>query len=49
MSTTFPQINPDNLGFGINEMADHYSMKQNNQTNPLETETGLTSIPDRYV
>lgn len=76
MNTNIPQINQGNMVFGLNEMADHYSMKQNkynennsdktiialagmntpiilmkenngsrlNQTNPLETETGLTGI-----
>ena len=46
MSTTFPQINPDNLGFGINEMADHYSMKENkyNENNSDKTIIALAGM-----
>ena len=48
-NTTFPQTKLGNLGFSINEMADHSSMKQKEKTNetiPLEMENGLTNIPD---
>ena len=29
LKTTFPQTNPGNLEFGLADIPDHYSMKQN--------------------
>ena len=46
MNTNIPQINQGNMVFGLNEMADHYSMKQNkyNENNSDKTIIALAGM-----